>query len=215
MKNDIIIRHATYEDAELLFHWHIDIDARKNSFSEKIPDKLDHKKWLKESLNDTNKILLIGLHSQTRDAIGVVRLDIKTPGDFGEISINLDSKWRSKKLSVSFLTKAIEEIGKSHSLVLVAKIKPVNIISQRCFQSCGFALYEETDTEFVYQNKILIINQIEKIRSNNNVNWMNLMRLAFRVAPKEAEKIFKDINVDDGSIAKLLKQLTKTLDTDQ
>ena len=31
-----------------------------------------------------------------------------------------------------------------------------------------------------------IINQIEKIRSKNNINWMNLLRLAFKIDPKSA-----------------------------
>ena len=38
------------------------------------------------------------------------------------------------------------------------------------------------------ENKICLIGAIEKIRSKNNVNWMNLMRLAFSVAPNEAKK---------------------------
>ena len=35
-------------------------------------------------------------------------------------------------------------------------------------------------------NKDKIINEIQKIRSKNNKHWMNLMRLAFKYAPKEA-----------------------------
>ena len=37
------------------------------------------------------------------------------------------------------------------------------------------------------KNKI-IINKIEIIRSKNNKNWMDLLRLAFKYAPKEAKK---------------------------
>ena len=36
-----------------------------------------------------------------------------------------------------------------------------------------------------------VINNIEKIRSKNNKNWMNLLRLAFKHAPTEASKIIK------------------------
>ena len=31
-----------------------------------------------------------------------------------------------------------------------------------------------------------IIDNIEKIRSKNNKNWMDLVRLAYKYAPKEA-----------------------------
>ena len=54
-----------------------------------------------------------------------------------------------------------------------------------------------------------IINQIEKIRSKNNVNWMNVLRLAFKYDPKGATKIMAKIYSDDSKIGKLAKKLTK------
>ena len=59
-------------------------------------------------------------------------------------------------------------------------------------------------------NKYLsIITKIEKIRSKNNVNWMNILRLAFKLDPKEAKKIMKRINYDDKKISQLLNKLSK------
>ncbi|MDA8701696.1 hypothetical protein N9L95_00590 [Candidatus Pelagibacter bacterium] len=54
---------------------------------------------------------------------------------------------------------------------------------------------------------ITIINKIEKIRSKNNVNWMDVLRLAFKYAPKEASLIMNKINRDDKKISNLLKKL--------
>ncbi len=54
-----------------------------------------------------------------------------------------------------------------------------------------------------------IISQIEKIRSKNNVNWMNILRLAFKHDPKRAAKIMSKIYSDDLNIGKLAKKLTK------
>ena len=54
-----------------------------------------------------------------------------------------------------------------------------------------------------------IISKIEKIRSKNNVNWMDILRLAFKLDPKEASKIMKKINHDDKQIATLLSKLAK------
>tara|TARA_Y200000002_G_C22629105_1_gene641636 strand:- start:172 stop:372 length:201 start_codon:yes stop_codon:yes gene_type:complete len=54
-----------------------------------------------------------------------------------------------------------------------------------------------------------IINNIEKIRSKNNVNWMNILRLAFKLDPDGASKIMKKINYDDKKISQLLNKLTK------
>ena len=55
----------------------------------------------------------------------------------------------------------------------------------------------------------LTIDKVEKIRSKNNINWMNILRLAFKHAPKDAAKIMNKINKDDGKISKLLRDLSK------
>jgi hypothetical protein len=54
-----------------------------------------------------------------------------------------------------------------------------------------------------------IINNIQKIRSKNNVNWMNLLKLAFKLDPNQAKKIMKKINYDDKKISQLLNKLAK------
>lgn len=60
-----------------------------------------------------------------------------------------------------------------------------------------------------YLNALKYINQVEKIRSKNNVNWMNVLRLAFKHDPKSAAKLMQKINSDDGKISKVLKKLEK------
>lgn len=54
-----------------------------------------------------------------------------------------------------------------------------------------------------------IINQIQKIRSANNVNWMNILKLAFELDPKKSSQIMKKINYDDKKISNLLKKLSQ------
>ena len=58
-------------------------------------------------------------------------------------------------------------------------------------------------------NYLKIIDKIEKIRSKNNVNWMDILRLAFKLDPKNASKIMKKINYDDKKISKLLNKLSE------
>tara|TARA_B110000483_G_C17811817_1_gene395412 strand:+ start:334 stop:546 length:213 start_codon:yes stop_codon:yes gene_type:complete len=53
-----------------------------------------------------------------------------------------------------------------------------------------------------------VIKQIENIRKKNNVNWMNLLRLAFKKSPKEAATIMSKIYKDDSRISQLVKKLT-------
>ena len=54
-----------------------------------------------------------------------------------------------------------------------------------------------------------IIDQIERCRSKNNVNWMNVLRLAYSKAPEESIRIFTKIYEDDKKISNLAKKLTK------
>ena len=54
-----------------------------------------------------------------------------------------------------------------------------------------------------------IINEIEKVRSGNNMNWMNILRLAFTHAPEEAKELMKEIDSEDNRISELVKKLSK------
>jgi hypothetical protein len=54
-----------------------------------------------------------------------------------------------------------------------------------------------------------VIKQIENIRKENNVNWMNLLRLAFNKSPKKTAKIMSKIYKDDARISNLVKKLTQ------
>ena len=59
------------------------------------------------------------------------------------------------------------------------------------------------------KNYLKTIDKIQKIRSKNNVNWMNILRLAFKLDPKNASRIMKKINYDDKKISILLNKLSK------
>ena len=52
-----------------------------------------------------------------------------------------------------------------------------------------------------------IIDEIEKVRTRNNVNWMDILRVAFTYAPEEAKELMKKINTADDEISELLKKL--------
>jgi len=62
-----------------------------------------------------------------------------------------------------------------------------------------FNMDKRTDSE--------IIDDIEKIRARNNVNWMDAVRLAFELSPERARLIFKDIKECDARINELLTEL--------
>ena len=58
-------------------------------------------------------------------------------------------------------------------------------------------------------NYLKIIDEIEKVRKTNNINWMDILRIAFKYAPEEAKNLMEKINKEDKKISILLKKLTK------
>lgn len=54
-----------------------------------------------------------------------------------------------------------------------------------------------------------IIDRISNIRSRNNLNWMAILKLAFKYAPDDARDLMMDITECDSEINKLSKQLAE------
>ena len=52
-----------------------------------------------------------------------------------------------------------------------------------------------------------IINKIQKVRSKNNINWMNILKLAYKNDPKSLIKLLKKVNSSDEKISKLFKKI--------
>ena len=58
------------------------------------------------------------------------------------------------------------------------------------------------------KNYLKIISQIENIRKKNNVNWMNILRIAFKYDPQATAKVMSKIYLDDKRIGILVKKLS-------
>ena len=58
-------------------------------------------------------------------------------------------------------------------------------------------------------NSNKLFKNIENIRKNNNKNWMNLLRLAYKNDPKNTIKILNNILTKDNQLIKIAKQLKK------
>lgn len=54
-----------------------------------------------------------------------------------------------------------------------------------------------------------IIDEIEKVRTKNNINWMDILRLAFTHAPEDAKILMKKIDHEDNRVSELVKKLIK------
>jgi len=73
MSDNIKLRPVTIEDADLLLEWRNDIQTRMASHNTKKVEKNEHICWLKRSLDNPSRILLIA--EKDGMPVGVVRAD--------------------------------------------------------------------------------------------------------------------------------------------
>ena len=175
-----------------------------------------HSNWYNNSLKNTNRYLYVGI-IDTINKVGMCRFDIDENKNTAEVSINLNPDFRNKKISPLLLQKAIDVFSKAQNVDLTATIKKDNTASIKCFDSCNFIFDYEDETYNYYklqtiqtndiQSKLKLIDEIEKIRTANNVNWMDLLRLAFTKAPEETKLLIRKINTDDNKISALFAKL--------
>jgi len=98
---------------------------------------------------------------------------------------------------------------------LIAKVKKINRISSHFFEKNGYSKLNTLTgivTYYKIRNNLSIrylnvISNIENVRKNNNINWMNILRIAFKKSPEETSKVFKEIYTSDKKINKLTKKL--------
>lgn len=211
----IIIRRATESDSKDVWEWRNDPESKANSISEDNISWDIHCSWYQHALQNPDKFIYIGIDSD-ENKIGMCRFDVIE--NQAEVSIIVNPLFRKKKISKPLLTTAINQFSKASTIALHATIKHTNILSQQCFLKAGFRhimdddiykYYHRDCKERVDLNKLKLIDEIELIRSKNNINWMNLLRLSFQAAPNEAKLLFRKINADDQRISELFSKLAE------
>ena len=60
-----------------------------------------------------------------------------------------------------------------------------------------------------YKKTLKLVDQIQKIRSKNNINWMMILKLALKKDPKNTSKILSSIYQDDKKISQIAKKILK------
>lgn len=57
------------------------------------------------------------------------------------------------------------------------------------------------------EEKLKLIDAIEQVRTKNNVDWMNLLRVALRADPEGTLELVREINTKDNEISELFAKL--------
>ena len=136
LSDNVQLRRAVVQDAELLWKWANDSHARAMSFSsEPIPWER-HCEWFDGKLNDPCSDVYLAM-DRSGSPLGQVRFDVH--GSRAELSISLSSEFRGRGLGRKVLLRAVEEVFQARSVVaLDAFVKPQNSASLRLFADVGF-----------------------------------------------------------------------------
>ena len=121
------------------------------SHTSDLLDWNSHIGWFVASLTNKNRLIVMCEDENTNEKIAMVRFDVED--DRALISINLSPKMRGKRKAKGCLSDAISFFQMYFSDVkfIVAKIKSINIPSQKMFMSVGFVLVKKNDDFLCYE----------------------------------------------------------------
>ena len=129
---DVTLRPATMDDAQILFDWRNDYETRANSLNTVPVPWEDHCRWLKASLENPRRDLIIAEVEGV--PVGTVRID---RGVGTEMSWTVSPARRVKGIGKAMVAKACPP-GE-----VIAQIKAANLASQRIAEHAGFQKIED------------------------------------------------------------------------
>ena len=200
-----MIQEITYKDWELLLEWRNHPSVRTASISTSVINVEEHKAYIKHLVDREDRIQYFYVVDSIK--VGYIRADYNKDGT--ELSYVINPDQQGKGYGKRMMSEYLKTISGNYYL----HIKESNIASIKLAEYNGFTLDSKDGNILKFKNKVMsdleIIDAVEEARKGNNTNWMDLVRLAFEVAPEKARPIFAKINDGDGNISQLLDQLAK------
>lgn len=201
------ITKAKSKDSSFFYLIRNSKDIRKNSIHNNRIKLKDHNVWFTTKLKEKNYFFYI---LQKRGLkIGYIRL--KKYNNYMNVSIAIKKQYRSKNYSSIFLDKVHDKFAKQ---IFVAEVIKKNLTSFYFFKKKGYSVSKITKKSYFmkklnnHKKYLKIIDQISNMRTKNNNNWMDILKIAFKNSPEESSKIMKRIFDQDTKISNLSKKLT-------
>jgi RimJ/RimL family protein N-acetyltransferase len=133
---DVQVRPATEADSRAVFGWRNEPLSIEASRSRTGVEWEGHSKWFPAQLSKDDTTCLIGEYQG--EPCGVVWFRKGRCGIY-ETSINLDAKFRGKKISEPVLAGALKWMRRNKgALKFSTEIRDDNIPSIKMFEGCGF-----------------------------------------------------------------------------
>lgn len=150
--DDLVLRPAAPADAETLWKWRNEPDARAAFLSSDAVPWAEHLAWLGRRLADRNTMLCIG--ERHGMPVGTIRFD-RGLDESAEISINVDASRRGSGIATALLDAGCARAHEAgFASRVTAAVRRSNRASLRAFQSGGFDIAED-DGEMVHLEKAM------------------------------------------------------------
>jgi len=146
----MVVRLAGSNDAIDVLNWRNDSQTRVMSWNVGLIDKATHIKWFNASIENRNRILLIGELGEMK--IGMIRFDLLPKNvNVWKVSIMVAPESRSQGIGTNLLTHAIAHFhSKFPDASVLAEVKASNTASHSIFERLGFSKIEFSEEKTIY-----------------------------------------------------------------
>lgn len=236
-RSDLLLRPVEEKDRDNILRWRNSDSVRPYMYNDNVISQDDHNKWFSSMLQDeTKSYWVIELEQRPVGVVNLINIDSENKScdwAFYIFDANVRGKGVGSYVEKSILHHVFEErkLNKLNCEVLETNQKVVEMHKKFGFKQEGFfrdfikrsqgyiGVYRlsmlKEDYELSNRPKtsidrdLEIIDKIQAIRSKNNINWMDVLRLCLKENNKEAKKIIANINSHDSEISALVEELAK------
>ena len=138
----ISILRATENDSKNIWEWRNNELTKQMFITTDIVSWETHSSWNEKSLVNPSCYLYLGFLNDN-EKIGMCCIDLEVNTNVADVSIILNTKYRSKNLSSQLLSLAITKFCEQQNTDLAATIKKSNIGSIKCFTKSDFTFERE------------------------------------------------------------------------
>ena len=236
LSNLINIRKVNSSDKVKMRTWRNSDSVRPFMYNSKIITKEEHSAWFDKMFYDKSKMYwVIELENKSIGVVNLVNINNENSScDWAFYIFNPDIRGKGvgsfvERFILDYVFNELQ-LNKLNCEVLETNPNVVKMHEKFGFKQEGFfkQAIRKNDSligihrlsmlreEYLQLNKektpierdLEIINKIQNIRSKNNINWMDILRLCLKENNKEAKKIIANINNHDSEISKLVEELS-------
>ncbi|MFK7774331.1 MAG: GNAT family N-acetyltransferase [Saprospiraceae bacterium] len=138
-KKNMKLRKVNFEDWKMLLDWRNDFETRTRSHSIEMITEEHHKDWLRNVINDSNRMLFVA--EANDNPVGTVRADFDSTTNSYELSWTISPHARGQGIGKKIVQLLVEKLNSR----VRAEIKEDNIPSIKIAESANLKFYKKEE----------------------------------------------------------------------